>query len=59
MRVPAQPPKIIENIMMSMVFWEVGGDGGPRPTFRIIENIVISIVFWGGGRSPLSNLINN
>ena len=36
---------IVDNIMISIVFLELGGDGGARLTAQIIENIMISIVF--------------
>ena len=42
-------PKIIENIMTSIVFGEVGGEGSPRPIPKIFGNICIFIVFGGGG----------
>ena len=58
-RGPCLIPKIIENIMMSIVFrrrWEVMGAATQPP--KIIENIMISIVFEevGGdrGRAPSS-----
>ena len=40
--------KIIENIMISKVFWIGGGDGGPTQRFQIIEDLLIPIVFLAG-----------
>jgi len=48
---PRPAPRIIENIMISIIFagrWEM--DGAPAQPPKIIENIVISLCVWGGGR---------
>ena len=55
---------IIENSMLSIVFLEVRGDGGARPTTQIIENIVISIfscleLRGDGGAAPTAQIIEN
>ena len=50
--------------MVSIVFLEVGGDGGARPTTQIIENIVIPIfscleLRGDGGAAPTAQIIEN
>ena len=49
-RGPCPTPKIIETIVISLVFGEVEGDGGPCLTPRMIENIMIPKKISGGGR---------
>ena len=56
---PAQPPKIIENIVISLSVW--GGDGGPTP--KIMETLCF-LQFLGevgghGATRPTSNIIEN
>ena len=48
--VPVPLPNLQNNIMISIVFGEVGEDGHPCPTRRIIENVMISMVLEGGGK---------